>query len=105
MRQLGELKQNAEKFQSLNTEVIAVFREEEKGVEGLEIIKEKTGTPFTLALDTGKAKTGRYSPGKGEFSTYVIDAKGSVRGIIIGDLRNRAKSDELLKTLEQIAHE
>ncbi len=99
MAQLGELKNNEEKFKAAGAEVIAVFREESKGVEGLEIIKKRAGAGFTYALDTGKKKTARYSPGRRKFDNYVIDKSGIIRAVINGDLRNRAKSDELLKTV------
>ena len=99
MNQLVELGKKAEQFKSANTEVIAVFREEQKGEAGLEAIKEKTKTPFTLALDNGKKSTARYSGGKREFTGYVISPKGQIVKVIKGDLRNRAKSDELLTAI------
>ena len=102
MRQLVELKKNQDKFQELGVEVIAVFREEQKGVEGLEIIKEKTEVSFTLALDTPAEQTAKYSPGRREFSNFVIDADGKVVAMIEGDLRNRAKFEQLLEAIEAI---
>ncbi len=99
MRQLGELGKSAEKFKAAGAEVIAVFREEKKEVEGLKAIVEKTSTPFTLALDNGKKKTSRYSAGNREFTGYVINSKGVITKIFQGDLRNRAKSAELLEAL------
>ena len=41
MRQLGELGKSAEKFKAAGAEVIAVFREEKKEVEGLKAIVER----------------------------------------------------------------
>ncbi len=99
MRQLGELGKSADKFKAAGAEVIAVFREEKKEVEGLKAIVEKTSTPFTLALDNGKKKTSRYSAGNREFTGYVINSKGVITKIFQGDLRNRAKSAELLEAL------
>ena len=101
MAQLGELEKSAEKFAEHNVEVIAVFREEREGVAGLQKIKDKIEADFTLALDTGKENTGKYSPGRREFASYVIDKSGVIQAVISGDLRNRAKSNELLETIKK----
>ncbi len=84
----------------MNVEVIAVFREERQGVEGLEKMKKSSKTNFTMALDTGKKQTAIYSPGRLVFDNYVIDSNGKIAAIIPGDLRKRAKSEELLKVLK-----
>lgn len=102
MRQLGELKKSADRFKEQGVEVIAVFREEAKGVEGLEIIKEKTEVEFTLCLDKDAEKTSRYSPGRRQFAGYVIDKSGVICGFIDGDLRNRAKSEQLLEIVASL---
>ena len=102
MRQLGELNKNASKFEELGVEVIAVFREESKGVDGLQKIKDKTQVNFTLGLDPGAKQTATYSPAKMEFSGYVVDKSGVIQGIINGSLRNRAKSDQFLEILTSI---
>ena len=73
MNQLGELGKNKDKFKEAGAEVIAVFREEKQGEDGLKKIKEKTKTTFTLGLDNGKEKTAMYSGGRREFTGYVID--------------------------------
>ena len=103
MRQLGELNRNADKFKEHNFEVIAVFREEKNGTDALKLIKKKTKVDFTLALDTPVEKTAAYSPGNKEFTNYVIDKSGVIRGIIPGDLRNRAKSKELLDIIAKLS--
>lgn len=103
MGQLVELNKNADKFKEMGVEVIAVFREEAKGVEGLEAIKKRTKVDFTLCLDTGKKKTARYSDGRGEFTNYVIDPNGVVQKIIKGNLKTRANSEQLLSALEKIS--
>lgn len=102
MAQLVQLNKSSEKFKEANVEIIVTFREESKGVEGLEAIKEKTKVPFTLALDTPADKTKRYSPEKMRFDNYVIDKNGIITAIIEGDLRNRAKADELLKEIAKL---
>ena len=101
MRQLGELKKNMDAFAEQGVEVIAVFREERDGVEGLQKTKDKMEVDFTLALDQGAENTSRYSPGRMEFTSYVVDGTGVVRAIITGDLRNRAKSQQLLDAVAE----
>ncbi len=96
MAQLVQLNKNADGFKKAGVEVIAVFREEAKGVKGLQAIKDKTKVPFTLGLDTPASKTKKYSVGKMKFDNYVIDKNGVITAIIDGDLRNRAKSEKLL---------
>ncbi len=105
MRQLVELGEQAEKFEEMGTKVIAVFREEAEAEEGLKKIKEKTETPFVLALDRGNEKTGRYSSERGEFSGYVIDPSGKITSIFEGNLRDRAKSKEVLEAVAAAAGE
>ena len=99
MKQLVELGKKADEFKKSKTEIIAVFREEKKGEDGLKAIKDKTKTTYTLALDSGNKKTGRYSTGRREFTGYVINPEGKITKILKGDLRNRAKADELLKAI------
>jgi len=89
-------------FAKENVEVIAVFREEQKGVQGLEMIKKQTKTEFALALDTGAKNTAAYSPGRRKFDSYVVDKTGVIRGIVSGDVRNRAKSQKLLSIISEI---
>ncbi len=105
MAQLVELKKNNDKFADRGVEVIAVFREEKQGLEGLQKTKDKTGVPFTLALDLGAEHTAAYSPGKWVFNSYVVDSSGTVRAIVEGDLRNRAKSEQLLNAIESLTDE
>lgn len=105
MRQLVQLQQHVDDFKELNAELIFVFREESEGVEGLKKIKEKHDTPFTLSLDLDKKSSQAYSPARMTFDNYVIDAKGNVRGIVDGTLRDRATAEELMKILKQIQSE
>ena len=84
-------------------QVIAVFREEAKGVEGLKKIKEKTEVDFALAIDNGKKQTGRYTSGKMKFHSYLIGRDGKVAAIIQGDLKNRAKSKQLLDEVKAMS--
>lgn len=102
MRQLVELTKHAEKFEEMGVDVIAVFREEKEGVAGLEKIKAKTKTPFTLCLDLGAKQTAIYSSGKMEFDTYVVDANGNLAGQVDGNLRRRARSEQLFEILQNL---
>lgn len=103
MKQLVQLTKHAEKLAEMNVEVIAVFREEKEGVAGLEKIKEKTKTPFTLCLDTGAEQTAVYSPGRMEFDNYIIGPDGKLAGKIDGNLRRRATSEQLFAILKQLS--
>ena len=105
MRQLVELKKNANKFSEMGVEVVAIFREEAKGVEGLKKIRDRIDAGFTLGLDLNAERTADYSPGKMVFTNYVIDSTGVIRGVIEGDLRTRANSEQLLGVLAKIADE
>ena len=46
-----------------------------------------------------KKKTSRYSAGRGEFTGYVINPEGTITSVFEGNLRNRAKSKELLEAV------
>ena len=69
----------------------------------MKLIKAATNTSYTLALDTGKKKTARYSAGNREFTGYVIDPKGVIKSIFKGDVRNRATSEQLLNALAEVS--
>jgi len=58
-----------------------------------------------LALDLNNEQTGRYSSKRGEFTGYVINPTGTITGIFDGNLRNRAKSKELLDAIQAAASE
>jgi peroxiredoxin len=103
MRQLVELNENAAKFEEMGVEVIAVFREEAEGVAGLQKIKDRTSVEFTLCLDTGAKQTAKYSPVKREFDNYVIDKTGKIAAKIDGTLRKRARSEQILEILTELA--
>ena len=103
MRQLGELKRNAaQQFEEMGVEVVAVFREERQGVNGLKRIKTKTKTDFRLALDTPAKATKAYSNGRKEFDSYVIDKDGVIQGIVDGSVTSRARAEQLLKMVASL---
>lgn len=101
MRQLVELQKHAEKFEALNAQLIFVFREESKGVEGLKTIQKRHKTEFTLSVDLNKKSSKAYSPKKGDFDNYVIDQQGNIVGIVPGTLRTRATVQQLTAILEK----
>ena len=103
MKQLVELGKNKDAFTAAGADVIAVFREEKQGEAGLEKIVAKTKTTFDLALDNGNKQTARYSTGRREFTGYVINTEGVITNVFAGDLRNRAKSDELITALKALS--
>ena len=96
LKQLIELRRNANKFEEANAQIVVVFRDDSKGIDGLRMIKSRSKVDFVLALDNEKIETPNYSPGKMEFSSYVINACGVVQGFVKGDKTNRAKSQRLL---------
>lgn len=99
LKQLLELRRNAEKLKAANVRVVVVFREEDKGIDGLKLMKKRAKVDFTFAIDNGKQQTAAYSPGDKEYSTYVINPSGRIQGYIKGDIRNRAKSQRILDTI------
>ncbi|MEM7558243.1 MAG: redoxin domain-containing protein, partial [Planctomycetota bacterium] len=78
MRQLGELQKRAEEFEKLDAELIFVFREEAKGVEGLKIIAKNKPTKYTLAIDPNKKSSKAYSTRRMTFDNFVIGKDGKV---------------------------
>ena len=106
MKQLGELKRNAaQQFEEMGVKVVAVFREEKQGLDGLKRIKANTKTDFTLALDTPTKATKAYSNGRKEFDNYVIDKNGVVQGIVDGTVKSRARAEQLLKMVAALEGE
>ena len=101
MKQLVELQKNYAKFKSLKTEVIAVFREEEEGVEGLETSKKNTGAEFLFLDDPESKATKAYSQGS-KFTTYVIDGEGVIRAVLDGTLRKRPLAAAVLEELAKL---
>jgi len=103
MRQLGELNKNgAQQFKEMGVEVVAVFREERDGLDGLKKIKKKTKVGFTLALDTPADATKAYSSGRREFDNYLVDGSGVIQGVIDGSLKTRAQSEQLVKMIKSL---
>ena len=71
LKQLLELRRNAEKLKAANVRVVVVFREEDKGIDGLKLMKKRAKVDFTFAIDNGKQQTAAYSPGDKEYSCLL----------------------------------
>lgn len=93
-----QLQENYEQIQSLNAEVLAVFREEKLGVDGLIKSREKSGSEFPLLLDLGAERTAAYS--QSGFHTYVIDRQGKILAILEGTVMKRATVEGVLEALQ-----
>ncbi len=92
--------ESAEQLKEAGVEVIAVFREEREGVEGLEKIREETETTFTLGVDNRATNTRAY--GTRTLGTYVIDSSGVVQKYFPGNVRKRVGQEDLLEAVEAL---
>ena len=88
-----------QQFQDLNTEIVAVFREEEKGAEGLKLAREKTKAEFPFVMDLGAEQTAGYSATG--FSTYVIGKDGQVEAELTGTKMVRPPAEEVLGKVQE----
>lgn len=84
--------------------MLAVFREEEKGPAGLEIVRNEynVDADFVLALDRQAAKTEPYGVGPPVFNTYLIDSAGTIRAILSGETYDRPTGDRIVNRLEEL---
>lgn len=101
MQQLVELQKHYEQIKELDAEVIAVFREERLGAEGLQRAQNATGAKFRLVSDWGGKATSQYS--QNGFATYVIDKQGVIQAILPGTLANRTGFEDIQRELKQLA--
>lgn len=100
MRQLVELQKHYGQIKKLDAEIVAVFREEKLGVDGLKRSRNAAKTEFTLLTDLGAKATSAYS--QDNFTTYVIDKKGVIQAILPGTLTKRISADEILRELKKL---
>ncbi len=104
MAQLVQLQNElSEDLRSHHANVLVIFREEREGQEGLKKVINKTGTTFSLALDTPATQTARYSPGRQVHDSYIIDAEGVIQSILPGTRYNRAQAKDFKAALNKIA--
>ena len=78
---------------------MAVFREEQKGAEGLKMARETKAT-FPFVMDLGAEHTAAYSVGV--FSTYVIDQGGTVKAELPGTKMVRPAVEDVLGKVEEL---
>jgi peroxiredoxin len=94
MVQLVELQKHKEAFESLDTELICVLRENKKGIDGLKKAYKKT--KFDIILDdTPATQTKDYS--KELWATYFIDKEGTVQSVLTGTKKKRPDASAVLK--------
>lgn len=99
MRQLGQLHRSYGEFEKLNTEIVAVFREEKDGVEGLRKSRASSKAEFPFGLDTDAEATAAYS--HDGFNTYIVDTQGTLRATLKGTKMVRPSAEEILKKLSK----
>lgn len=96
------MQESYDKFEELDTEVIAVFREE-KDDGGLKKSLERIKATFPLVSDLDSEKTKAYSD-EG-FATYLVNKNGKVAAILPGTKKRRPGSKKVLEELRRIAAE
>lgn len=97
------MQESAKEFEKQDAELIFVFREESKGVEGLKLIQKRVPTTkYTLAIDRNKKSSAAYASERGSFDNYVIDKEGNVAAILDGTKMKRASAKQLFEVLEKL---
>lgn len=84
----------------MDTEIIAVFREEQDGVEGLQKSISKTKATYPMLLDLKNKKTAAYSD-RG-FATYIVDQKGKIAAMLPGTKTKRPGPTAILAKLKAL---
>ena len=79
--------------------MLAVFREEEEGKDGLKKSVERSRARFPLLLDTPVSVTQPYSV-KG-FHTYIVDPAGVVQADLSGTKMQRPTAQKILAALAE----
>ncbi|MEM7316875.1 MAG: redoxin domain-containing protein [Planctomycetota bacterium] len=100
MRQLGQLQKSYAEFNKMDTEIVAVFREEADGVEGLQKSISKTRATYPMLLDLKKQRTAAYSDTG--FATYIVDKQGKIAAILPGTKRQRPGPKAILAKLKAL---
>ena len=88
-----------DKFQELDTEIIAVFREENEGATGLEKARKKTKATFPFVMDLGAEHTVAYSVDG--FSTYLVSEDGTVKAELTGTKMIRPSVEDILAKVKE----
>lgn len=98
-----QLKKFEKQFADLETEVIVVFREDRKQVEGLKITKKKTQAPFTVLDDLGSQQTKVYSIDG--FDTFIIGKDGTIKAKLDGVKKTRPGGEPIIAELQKLKKE
>jgi peroxiredoxin len=87
-------------FKEAGAQVVAVFREDETRVAGMEKVRRSTKAEFLLLTDYEAKLTAPYSPGG--YAAYVIDGKGKIHAVVPGTKSGRPDVDKLLEEVRRL---
>lgn len=96
------LQKDYAKIKELGAEVLVVFREDQKEVEGMKIAAQKSGAAFGLLSDLGRKATPRYEGLGQTFKTYIISKEGKVKYILTGNKFVRPNAQAVLEALKKM---
>ena len=94
------LQKDYDKIKAQGAEVLVIFREDKKEVDGLKISAAKTGAKFNLLTDLGRKVTSAYQGYGKTFNTYVIGKDGKVHKILGGNKFVRPNAQIIIEALK-----
>lgn len=100
MGHMQALQKRSAEFDAAGAQIVAVFRENKEGVEGLKKVRKASKAEFLLLDDPDKQQTKAYSP-EG-FAAYVVDSQGIIRGVFDGTKTGRPDPDKLLAAVKEL---
>ena len=100
IQQLVQLEQQKQSIQSLNTEIITVFTEDKKQIEGLNLTVKKAKTDTILLTDLNSEHTKQYT--SQGYDTFIIGKNGKILARIDGKKYNRPTGATLLTILKEV---
>ena len=99
MKQLVQLQKNKAEFDKMGIQMIAVFREEKKGIAGTKKASTKSGFSPIL-LDTPLDKTKAYS--QKDFTTYLIGKDGTIKAELSGTKTKRPTPETIFTKAQEV---
>lgn len=102
IRQVVHLQKDYTAIQAQNADVLIVFREDGKEVDGLKLSAARSGADFNLLTDLGRKSTPLYQGLGQEFCTYIIGKDGKIKSILRGNKLVRPKADAIIKVLKTL---